>query len=86
MNRNFKIKIANKRTREQFILSPEEFKEKFSKELELALQSFARTKKNKKLYLLPIIGKQDYKNEFYSNLQWNFNHYSNSIWYIERFI
>lgn len=47
MNRNFKIKIANKRTREQFILSPEEFKEKFSKELELALQSFARTKKTK---------------------------------------
>ena len=79
-----KLKIRNKRTKECLELSLEEFKSKFKQELEFAIEQYTKTEKNKNF--LPYIKKTDYSSDFYFNLRWNFNSFSNSVWYIEKYL
>lgn len=72
--------LRNKRTRERIQLSYIEFQTKFSKEIQTALKSFVQTENNKPYFRTKINSNSD----FYFNLQWNFNHFGNSVWYIER--
>jgi hypothetical protein len=61
-------------------LSYAEFQVKFVKEINAALESYTQTENNKpnfKIHKTPEL-------DFYFNLQWNFNHFGNSNWYIER--
>ena len=72
--------IQNKRTMEKLSLSQKEFFEKHFNEIQDALFAYIKIEQNKKLYLKR--NKAELENDFYFNLQWNFNHLSNSNWFI----
>lgn len=81
-----KIIIRNRRNYEdKQELTISEFKIKFSKELNSALQIYTNNRKQKDM-IKPLFMNinTDYKSEFYSDLRWNFNTNSNSKWYIDR--
>ena len=74
--------LKNKLTRETLDIPYSEFRKKFAKEIQDAFESFKRTELNKTFY--------KYKDDnlietyFYFDIRWNFNHFGNSNWYIER--
>ena len=72
--------IQNKRTMKKLSLSQKEFFEKYYNEIQEALLAYIKIEQNKKLYLKR--NKADLEADFYFNLQWNFNHLSNSNWFI----
>ena len=72
--------LKNKRTRERIQLSYIEFQNRFSKEIQTALESYVQTENNKPYFKI----NKNIESDFYFNLQWNFNHFANSNWYIER--
>lgn len=72
--------LKNKRTRERIQLSYTEFQVKFAKEIQTALESSIKTE-NAKPYFKT---NKNPESDFYFNLHWNFNHFGNSNWYIER--
>lgn len=72
--------LKNKRTRECIQLSYVEFQVKFAKEIQAALESYTKTKNNKSYFKI----NQTLETVFYFNLQWNFNHFGMSDWYIEK--
>ena len=72
--------LRNKQTQEKLEISLSEFKIKFVKELQTAIESFKKSENAKPYFKLKDYTEQD----FYFDLQWNFNHYSNAAWYIER--
>lgn len=80
-----KVKIANKRTREMRVLSLEELKQEFSKELQEGFKIYSDQKEKKNF--LPH-QKNDYESDFYfpGSFRFNFNNYVNSDWYIENFV
>ena len=74
--------LKNRRTRETLEIEYSEFRKKFAKEIETAFESYRKTQLNKPFY--------NYKDDnsikfnFYFQLQWNFNNFGNSVWYIEK--
>ena len=74
--------LKNRRTRETLNIEYPEFRKKFAKEIQIAFESFCKTELNKPFYNY----KDDNSMEFnlYFQLQWNFNNFGNSVWYIER--
>ena len=72
--------LKNKLTKESLVLTRSEFYTKFAKEIQAALESYLRTE-NSKPYFKP--NKPD-ESDFYFDLQWNFNHFGMSNWYIEK--
>ena len=72
--------VKNKLTKETLVLSEEEFKTRFAKEIETALDSYRRTELAKPYFNL----NKNIESDFFFDLQWNFNHYGNSNWYIEK--
>lgn len=81
-----KIILKNKRNiKERLELTLEEFKDKFKKELDTALNSYKRNEEYKNSMLpIPMQKNTNYETDFYFDLRFNFNHNSNSAWYIER--
>ena len=80
------IKLAERRNNkviEELTLS--EFKIKYSNQLISTINSYKRHMESKDV-LKPFFmhSNKDYTSDFYANLQWNFNHFGNSDWYIER--
>ena len=73
--------LRNKRTRDRIQLSYAEFQVKFAQDINIALESYIQTENNKSYFKI----NQNPESDFYFNLQWNFNHFGNSNWYIERF-
>ena len=74
--------LKNKLTKETLDIPYSEFRIKFAKEIQTAYESFKKTELNKTFY-----GYKDdnlLESNFYFDLQWNFNHFGNSNWYIER--
>ena len=59
-----------------------EFRKKFAKEIKTVFESFKRTELNKTFYNF----KDDnlIESNFYFDIRWNFNHFGNSNWYIEK--
>ena len=73
--------LKNKRTRERIQLSYIEFQTRFIKEIQTALESYVGTENNKPYFKT----NKNPEANFYFDLQWNFNHFGNSNWYIEKF-
>ena len=80
-----KIIVKNRRNnKEKQILTLDEFKTKFSKELETAVQIYSRDKQYKDSLKPPYFGSQpDYKADFYADLRWNFNNNARTPYYID---
>ena len=74
--------LRNKRTRETLKIEYSEFRTKFAKEIQIAFDSYRKTQLNKYPYKFQDDNSMEYN--FYFDLQWNFNHFGNSVWYIER--
>lgn len=74
--------LRNKRTRETLKIDYSEFRVKFAKEIQIAFDSYRKTQLNKYPYKFQDDNSMEYN--FYFDLQWNFNHLGNSVWYIER--
>ena len=72
--------LRNKLTKETLNISHAEFRAMFSKEIQVALDSYIRTQNNKQTFKF----NKNFESDFYLDLQWNFNHFGNSNWYIER--
>ena len=76
------ITIQNKGTSERLVLSFEEFKEKFKIEFERAYQNFIRYETEKNAMMPEFMQKHLTEADFLLSLQWNFNNYAHSEWYI----
>lgn len=72
--------VKNKLTKEKLEMTVAEFKKKFVKEIQTAYESYKRSAENKPYFRL----KKDYETDFYFDLRWNFNNFSNSNWYIDK--
>ena len=59
-----------------------EFRTTFSKEINVAFESYRKTQLNKYSYKFKDDNSMEFN--FYFSLQWNFNHFGMSNWYIER--
>lgn len=57
-----------------------EFKIHFAKEIKTAFESYKQTELAKPYFKIKNID----ENDFYFDLQWNFNHHACSNWYIEK--
>ena len=77
-----RITLEHKRTREQRVLSFDEFKAKFKTEFEWAYQGFIRHETEKNVFLPEFMQKHLTEADFLLSLQWNFNNYSHAEWYI----
>ncbi len=74
--------IKNKKTKEIDEIQYNDFKNKYKKEITEAFESYKRTQLNKQYY---TYNKNNLlEQDFFFNLQWNFNHFGMSNWYIER--
>lgn len=74
--------LKNKRTGEKLEITYQEFRKKFTKEIQVAYESFRQTELNKSYYKLN--DDNSIESNFYFDLQWNFNNFSNAAWFIER--
>ena len=74
--------LKNRRTRKTLEIEYSEFRKKFAKEIQTAFDSFRKTELNKPFYNYKDDNLMEFN--FYFQLQWNFNHFGNSVWYIER--
>lgn len=74
--------LRNKRTRETLEIEYSEFRKKFAKEIQITFDSFRKTELNKSFYNYKDDNSMEFN--FYFQLQWNFNHFGNSVWYIEK--
>ena len=74
--------LKNQRTREELELTQEEFLSKFYKELQEAFDSYRKSALAKSYY--KRLDEDTLESDFYQDLQWNFNHLSNSVWYIKK--
>ncbi len=74
--------LRNKLTKETLNISYFDFRKKFSKEIQVAFESYRQTELNN--YLHNFKTNNYIEQDFYLNLQWNFNHFGMSNWYIER--
>ena len=72
--------LKNKLTRERIQLSYAEFQVKFVREIQIALESYIKTENAKPYFKANKTPESD----FYFDIQWNFNHFGNSVWYIEK--
>ena len=72
--------LKNKLTKETLDISYSEFRIKFAKEIQDAFESYKRTELTKPYFKIKNID----KNDFYFDLQWNFNHLNYSDWYIAK--
>lgn len=81
---NATIILKNVRNSEEMELSFDEFKTQFQQELRQAIATYKAHESNKKAMLLPPFtpDNNDYTSDFYFNLRWNFNNYTQTNWYI----
>ena len=74
--------IKNKLTGKILDIPYSEFRKMFVKELQDAFESYRKTQLNKYSYKFKDDNSMEFN--FYFDLQWNFNHFGISNWYIER--
>ena len=74
--------LTNQRTREELELTHAEFLSKLYKELPEAFASYRKSALAKSYY--KRLDEDTLESDFYQDLQWNFNHLSNSVWYIKK--
>ena len=74
--------LKNKLTKETLDISYSEFRKKFAKEIRDVFESYRKTQLNK--YSWNFKDDNSLEFNFYFELQWNFNHFSNSNWFINK--
>jgi hypothetical protein len=74
--------IKNKNTKEVLEFSYPEFRKKFAKEIQKAFESFRQTQLNKTFYVYQDDNSMEFN--FYFQIQYNFNSFGNSAWYIDK--
>ena len=74
--------LKNRRTRQILEIRYSEFRKRFAKEIQNTFESFLKTELNKPFYNYKDDNSMEFN--FYFQIQWNFNHFGNSVWYIER--
>ena len=74
--------LRNKLTQETLNISYSEFRKRFARELQVAFESYRQTQLNK--YSYKIKNNDSIEQDFYFDLQWNFNHFGISNWYIKK--
>ena len=74
--------LKNKLTKETLDIPDSEFRKKFVKEISDAFESYRQTQLNKYSYNFKDDNSLEFN--FYFQLQWNFNNFGNSVWYIEK--
>lgn len=74
--------LKNKLTRDTLEITYTEFRKKFTKEIQDAFESYRQTQLNK--YSWNFKDDNFLEFNFYFKFHWNFNHFENSNWYIER--
>lgn len=74
--------LKNKLTKETLNVTYPEFRKKFAKEIKVAFESYCKTQLNK--YSCNFKDDNSMEYNFYFQLLWNFNHFGNSNWYIEK--
>lgn len=74
--------INNKLTEETLKLTYPEFRKKFAKEIQDAFESYRKTQLNKYSWKFKDDNSMEFN--FYFQFQWNFNHFGNSNWDIEK--
>ena len=72
--------LKNKLTKKRIQISNIQFQTQFAKEIQVALESYIKTQSNKPNFKL----NNNFESDFCFDLQWNFNHFGNSKWYIEK--
>jgi len=74
--------LQNKQTHEKLNIEYRKFRELFEKEIQAAFESYRQTQLRK----YPYKFQDDNSTEcnFYFELQWNYNNFGMSPWYIER--
>lgn len=80
---NYKIKLVSRRTRQERVLTLQEFKQEFHKELRQAINTYSAHQRSKDFFNI-YFRNPDYESDFYNSLQFNFNNNAVSEWYIER--
>lgn len=73
--------LRNKLTQKTLNISYSEFRKRFAREIQLAFESYRQTQLNK--YSYKNKDNNSIEQDFYFNLQWNFNHFGMSNWYIK---
>ena len=76
------MKVRNKLTKETLDITYSEFRKKFAKEIHDAFESYRKTQLNKYSWYFKDDNSLEFN--FYFELQWNFNNFGLSNWYIER--
>lgn len=74
--------LKNRRTRETLEIEYAEFRKKFAKEIQISFESYKQTQLNKSFYCFKDDNSMEFN--FYFQVQYNFNSFGNSAWYIER--
>lgn len=74
--------LKNKHTRETLEISYPECRKRFAKEIQDAFESYCKTQLNKYTHNFKDDNSMEFN--FYFELLWNFNHFGNPNWYIER--
>ena len=74
--------LKNKLTHKALDISYAEFRKKFAKEVQNAFESYRKTQLNK--YSWNFKDNNSFEFNFYFELQWNFNHFGTSVWFIEK--
>ena len=74
--------MKNKLNQKTLNIPYSEFRRKFAKEIHDAFESYCKTQLNK--YSWNFKDDNSLEFNFYFELQWNFNHFGMSNWYIER--
>lgn len=82
ISEDLKMILKNKLTKETLDIPYSEFRKKFVKEISDAFESYRQTQLNKYSYNFKDNNSLEFN--FYFELQWNFNHFGMSNWYIER--
>ena len=72
--------LINKRTQERIQLSYTEFQARFVQDMQTVFESYIKTENAKPSFKANKTPESD----FYFDLQWNFNHFGISAWYIEK--
>ena len=72
--------LRNKRTCERIQLSYTEFQARFVQDMQTVFESYIKTENAKSYFKANKTPESD----FYFDLQWNFNHFGISAWYIEK--
>ncbi len=74
--------LKNKRTKEILEMTYSEFRKKFAKEIQQAFESFIQTQLSKTFYGYKDDNSMEFN--FYFQIQYNFNSFGNSAWYIDK--